>query len=291
MGQNTTLAHRFEGHRGRLRAVAYRMLGSLEEADDAIQETWLRLSRTESGDIRDLAAWLTTVVARVCLDVLRSRESRREEPMAAHLPEPIVSPVDGVDPQQQMILADAIGLALYVVLDALTPPERVAFVLHDMFAVPFEDIAPIVGRTPAATRKLASRARSRVQGAPVPDPDLGHQREAVDAFLAASRDGDFDALVAVLDPDVVLRVDAAGGVSTLVRGAGEVARRALDFSQFAPYLHRLLVNGAMGVVTAPKGKIFSLTGFTVSGGKIVAMDILADPKRLHRIDPTTLGMK
>lgn len=288
MGQDTTLAQRFEDNRGRLRAVAYRMLGSLDEADDAVQETWLRLSRTEAADIQNLTAWLTTVVGRVCLDTLRSRTSRREEPMAAQLPEPIVSPVDAVDPQQQMILADAIGLALYVVLESLTPAERVAFVLHDMFTVPFDDIAPIVGRTPAATRKLASRARSRIEQAPVPDPDIDRQREIVDAFLAASRNGDFDALVAVLDPDVVLRVDAAGGVSTLVRGAGEVARRALDFSQFAPYLRLALVNGAMGVVTAPKGKVFSLTGFTVSDGKIVAMDILADPERLRRIDLAAL---
>jgi len=291
MGEDATLAQRFEDNRGRLRAVAYRMLGSLDEADDAVQETWLRLSRTGTGDINNLTGWLTTVVGRVCLDMLRSRVSRREEPMAAQLPEPIVSPVDGVDPQQQVILADSIGLALYVVLETLTPPERLAFVLHDMFAVPFDDIAPIVGRTPAATRKLASRARSRIELAPVPDPDLDNQREVVDAFLAASRNGDFEALVAVLDPDVVLRVDAAGGVSTLVRGAGEVARRALDCSQFAPYLHRVLVNGAMGVAAAPKGKVFSLTGFTVSGGKIVAMDILADPERLSRVDLTGVDLR
>lgn len=289
MREDSTLTERFEGNRGRLRAVAYRMLGSLDEADDAVQETWLRLNRAETGDIQNLTAWLTTVVGRVCLDALRSRVSRREEPMAA-LPEPIVSPLEGVDPQHQMILGESIGLALYVVLETLTPPERVAFVLHDMFAVPFDDIAPIVGRTSAATRKLASRARSRVQQAPVPDPDLNKQREIVDAFLAASRSGDFDALVAVLDPDVVLRVDAAGGVSTLVRGASEVARRALDFSQLAPYLHRVLVNGAMGVVAAPKGKVFSLTGFTVSRGRVVAMDILADPERLRRLDVTALDI-
>lgn len=289
MPEDTTLAQHFEDDRGRLRAIAYRMLGSLDEADDAVQETWLRLSRTDTGDIENLTAWLTTVVGRVCLDALRARSSRREEPTNAYLPEPIVSSVDGVDPQHEMILADAVGLALYVVLEALSPAERVAFVLHDMFSVPFDDIAPIVDRTPAATRKLASRARGRVEQAPVPDPDLGRQREVVDAFLAASRDGNFDALVAVLDPDVVLRVDMAGGVSSLVRGAGEVARRALDFSQFAPFLHRVLVNGAMGVVAAPKGTVFSLTGFTVSGGKIVAMDILADPGRLRGVDATALG--
>jgi RNA polymerase sigma-70 factor (ECF subfamily) len=288
MEEDTTLAQRFDDNRGRLRSVAYRMLGSLDEADDAVQETWLRLSRSEAGDIENLTAWLTTVIGRVCLDRLRSLASRREQP-TAQLPEPIVSPPDGVDPQHQVILADSIGLALYVVLEALAPAERVAFVLHDMFAVPFDDIAPIVGRTPAATRKLASRARGRVSQAPVPEPDLDHQREVVDAFLAASRNGDFDALVAVLDPDVVLRVDAAGGVSNLVRGAREVARRALDFSQLAPHLHHVLVNGAVGVVAAPKGTVFSLTGFTIVGGKIAAMDILADPSRLRRIDTAALG--
>lgn len=290
MEASATLAQRFDENRGHLRAVAYRMLGSLDEADDAVQEAWLRLSRTDSSEIQNLTAWLTTVVGRVCLDVLRSRASRREEPLAERLPEPIVSPVGGVDAQHQMILGDSIGLALYVVLETLKPAERVAFVLHDMFAVPFDDLAPIVGRTPTATRKLASRARRRVQQAPVPDPDLNNQRKVVDAFLAASRDGDFEALVSVLDPEVVLRVNAAGGVSTLVRGAGEVARRALDFSKLAPYLHGVLVNGAMGVVAAPNRKVFSLTGFTVSGGKIVAMDILADPERLGRIDLTALGV-
>jgi RNA polymerase sigma-70 factor (ECF subfamily) len=290
MEENASLARRFEADRGRLRAVAYRMLGSLDEAEDAVQETWLRLGRTDAGDIRNLTAWLTTVVGRVCLDALRSRESRREEPIAAQLPEPIVSPLEGVDPHHEVILGHAIGLALYVVLETLTPPERVAFVLHDMFAVPFDDIAPIVGRTSAAARQLASRARRRVEQAPVPDPDLGNQRKVVDAFLAASREGDFDALVAVLDPDVVLRVDAAGGVSALVRGAAQVAGRALDFKQLAPHLRLVLVNGALGVIAAPKERVFSLTGFTVSGGKIVAMDILADPERLRRLDLTALGV-
>jgi RNA polymerase sigma-70 factor (ECF subfamily) len=289
MADGALLAQRFEQNRGHLRAVAYRMLGSLSEADDAVQETWLRLSRTEAGDIENLTAWLTTVVGRVCLDLLRSRKSRREEPIEVHLPEPIVSRPDGVDPEHRLLLADAVGLALFVVLETLTPAERVAFVLHDMFAVPFDDIAPIVGRTPTATRKLASRARRRVQEAPVPDPDLDQQREVVEAFLAASREGDFESLVAVLDPEVVLRVEGAGAVSRIVRGASEVARQALAFSRFAPFLRRVLVNGAMGVVAAPEGKVFSLTGFTVSGGKIVAMDILADPERLRRIDLEVLG--
>ncbi|HXV62269.1 MAG TPA: RNA polymerase sigma factor SigJ [Vicinamibacteria bacterium] len=289
MGEHTVLAERFEENRSRLRAVAYRMLGSLNEADDAVQEAWLRLSRTQAGDIQNLNAWLTTVVGRVCLDLLRLRKSRREEPMEVYLPEPIVSPLEGVDPENQALLADSVGLALFVVLESLSPAERVAFVLHDMFDVPFDDIASIVGRTPTAARKLASRARGRVQQAPVPDSDLDRHREIVDAFLAASRDGDLEAIVAVLDPEVVLRVDAARGASKVVRGASEVARQALSFSQFAPFLRRLLVNGAMGVVAAPQGKVFSLTGFTVRDGKIVAMDILADPERLRRIDFSALG--
>lgn len=289
MSERALLAERFEENRGHLRAVAYRMLGSLSEADDAVQEAWLRLSRTEAADIQNLPAWLTTVVGRVCLDLLRSRKARHEEPMEVHLPEPIVRPVEGVDPEHQALLADSVGLALFVVLETLSPAERVAFVLHDTFGIPFDDIAPIVGRTPTAARKLASRARRRVQEAPVPDPDLGAQREVVDAFLAASRDGDFEALVAVLDPEVVLRVDSAEAVSRVVRGASEVARQALAFSQFAPFLRPVLVNGAMGVLTVPDGKVFSLTGFTVKGGKIVAMDILADRERLGRIDLTALG--
>lgn len=289
MGEHALLAARFEENRAHLRAVAYRMLGSVSEAEDAVQEAWLRLSRTDAGDIQNLTGWLTTVVGRVCLDLLRSRKWRREEPMEVHLPEPIVSRIEGADPEDQALLGDSVGLALFVVLETLSPSERVAFVLHDMFAIAFDDIAPIVGRTPSATRKLASRARHRVQGAPVPDSNLDRQREVVDAFLAASRDGDFEALVAVLDPDVVLRVDAAEAVSRIVRGAREVARQALAFSRFAPFLRRVLVNGAVGVVAAPEGKVFSLTGFTVTDGKIVAMDILADPERLHRIDLASLG--
>ncbi|HSF15181.1 MAG TPA: RNA polymerase sigma factor SigJ [Vicinamibacteria bacterium] len=289
MGEQAVLAERFEENRGRLRAVAYRMLGSLSEADDAVQEAWLRLSRTEADDIQNLTAWLTTVVGRVCLDLLRSRKSRREEPMEVHLPEPIVSPLEGVDPEHQALLADSVGLALFVVLETLSPAERVAFVLHDMFEFPFDDIASIVGRSPTAARQLASRARRRVQRAPVPDSDLDHQREVVEAFLTASRDGDLEALVAVLDPEVELRVDAARSASKVVRGASEVARQALAFSQFAPFLRRVLVNGAMGVVAAPQGRVFSLTGFTVRDGKIVAMDILADLERLRRIDFSVLG--
>lgn len=290
MAERDTLTERFEENRGQLRAVAYRLLGSLSEADDAVQEAWLKLSGADAGEIRNLSAWLTTVVGRVSLDRLRSRESRREEPMGVRLPDPIVSSVDGVDPEDEALLGESVGLALHVVLEALSPAERVAFVLHDMFAVPFDDIAPIVDRTPAAARKLASRARRRVEEAPAPDPDLDRQREVVDAFLAASREGDFDALVAVLDPEVVLRVDGGpGGVSRMVRGADDVARGALAFSKFAPHQRVVLVNGVVGVLTAPQGKAFSLTGFTVTDGKVVAMDILADPERLGRIDLTELG--
>jgi len=284
MTERDRLTERFEENRGQLRAVAYRLLGSRAEADDAVQEAWLRLSGADAGNIRNLSAWLTTVVGRVSLDRLRSRESRREEPMGVRLPDPIVSSVDGVDPEDEALLGESVGLALHVVLGALSPAERVAFVLHDMFAVPFDDIAPIVDRTPAATRKLASRARRRVDEAPAPDPDLGRQREVVDAFLAASREGDFDALVAVLDPEVVLRAEQAGGVSRIVRGAEDVAKGAMAFAKFAPHQRLVLVNGVVGVLTAPEGRAFSLTAFTVTDGKVVAMDILADPDRLARID-------
>lgn len=287
MNEELRLAEHFEQHRARLRGVAYRMLGSLSDAEDAVQEAWLRLSRSDASAIENLGGWLTTVVARVCLNALRSR---REEPLGVHLPEPIIQREGGADPEREALLSESVGLALLLVLDTLTPAERLAFVLHDMFAVPFDDIAPIVDRTPAATRKLASRARRRVEEAPAPDPDLDRQREVVDAFLAASREGDFDALVAVLDPDVMLRVDGgAGGVSRIVRGAAAVARGALAFSKFAPHQRVVLVNGVVGVLTAPEGKVFSLTAFTVTDGKVAAMDILADPERLGRIDLTELG--
>jgi RNA polymerase sigma-70 factor (ECF subfamily) len=286
------LAERFEEHRTHLRAVAYRMLGSLSEADDAVQDAWLRLSRSDSSEIENLGGWLTTVVARVCLNLLRSRELRREEPLGVHVPDPIVSRDDRIDPEQEVLLADSIGLALLVVLETLAPAERLAFVLHDMFAVPFDEIALIVGRSPDSARQLASRARRRVQGAAaVPDADLSRQREVVDAFLAAARDGDFDALVAVLDPDVVLRADRGAtpaGASRVVRGARSVAEQALTFSRFARYGRPALVNGSPGVVTAPAGQPFAVMGFTVARGKIVEIDVLADPARLRQLDLTVL---
>jgi RNA polymerase sigma factor (sigma-70 family) len=294
MDDDEFLAERFEEHRPHLRAVAYRMLGSLSEADDAVQEAWLRLSRSDADAIENLGGWLTTVVARVSLNVLRSRRSRREEPLDVdvHVPEPIVSRADGLDPEHEALLADSVGLALLVVLETLDPAERLAFVLHDMFAVPFDEIAPMVGRTPTAARKLASRARRRVQGeATVPDADLTRQREVVDAFFAAARGGDFDALVAVLDPDVVLRAD--GGTlrpsdTRVVRGAEQVARRALMFAGLSPYVRPALVNGVAGVVVAPHGQAFSVMGFTVAGGRIVAIDALSDPERLRELDLTVL---
>jgi RNA polymerase sigma-70 factor, ECF subfamily len=286
------LAERFEAHGTHLRAVAYRMLGSLTEADDAVQEAWIRLSRSDTSGVQNLGGWLTTVVARVCLDMLRSRRSRREEPLDGHLPEPIVSPVDGTDPEHQALLADSVGLALLVVLEKLAPAERLAFVLHDMFDMPFDEIAPIVDRSPAAARQLASRARRRVRGsAPVPDADVGRQREVVDAFLAAARNGDFEALVAVLDPDIVLRADVgtvrAGG-SREVHGARAVAEQALTFARLAEFAQPALVNGAPGFVVAPRGRPYAVVGFTVTHGKIIEMDVFADPERVRRLDLTVL---
>ncbi len=288
------LAERFEGHRTRLRSVAYRMLGSTSEAEDAVQEAWLRLSRSGAGGIDNLGGWLTTVVARVCLNMLRSRTARREEtlegpkgePLGAHVPDPIVGRLDAADPEHEALLADGVGLALLVVLETLSPAERLAFVLHDAFGVPFAEIAPIVGRSPAAARQLASRARNRVRGAaPAPETDLARQREVVEAFLAASRGGDFEALLAVLDPEVVLRADnGAAGASRLVRGARAVANQALTYSRLAPFSRLALVNGAAGAVTAPGGVPRAIMGFTVAGGKIVEIDILADPERLGRLD-------
>jgi RNA polymerase sigma factor (sigma-70 family) len=283
------LAERFEEQRGHLGAVAYRMLGSFSDADDAVQEAWLRLSRSDAAAIENRGGWLTTVVARICLNMLKARKSRREEPVGVHVPDPVVSPEDGLDPEQEALLADSVGLALLVVLETLEPAERLAFVLHDMFAVPFDEIAPIVGRSPAAARQLASRARRRVQGAPVPDADLATQREVVEAFMAAAREADFDALVAVLDPDVVLRADAgalpAGGE---VRGAEAVARGVLAYSRLDLYVQPALINGAVGVVSTRNGKPFSVLGFTVRGGKITEVDILADPERLGELDLSIL---
>ncbi|HEU5158975.1 MAG TPA: sigma-70 family RNA polymerase sigma factor [Streptosporangiaceae bacterium] len=292
MDDYQVLAEVFEAHRARLKAVAYRMLGSVSEADDAVQEAWIRLSRSDTGEIANLGGWLTTVVARVSLNMLQSRRTRREESLdAVHVPEPIVDRVDGTDPEHEALLADSVGLALLVVLETLSPAERLAFVLHDMFAVPFEEIARIVGRSPEAARQLASRARRRVRvEETVPDSDPGTQREAVEAFLAAARDGDFDRLVCVLHPDAVLRADvgAAAG-SGEVRGAEAIARQAMTFSRHDLTMELALINGTVGVVTRRDGEPFSVAGFTVRGGAIVAIDILADPERLRRLDLTPLN--
>jgi RNA polymerase sigma factor (sigma-70 family) len=276
----------FERHRPYLRAVAYRMLGSLTDADDVVQEAWLRLSRSDATSVENMRGWLTTVVARLSLDELRARKARREDSADAWLPEPIISHQDGVDPEQEALLADSVGLALLVVLETLAPPERLAFVLHDMFAVPFDEIAPIVGRSPAAARKLASRARRRVQGAAVPDADLERQREVADAFLAAARDGDFDSLVAVLDPNVVLRAHgpAAAGAPAELHGAPAVAERALMFTHLAPSARPALVNGAAGFVVTPEGRPVSVVGVIVKGGKILEVDVIADPEHLRKLD-------
>jgi len=292
MGDDEFLAERFEEHRAHLRAVAYKMLGSLSEAEDAVQESWLRLSRTDTREVENLRAWLTTVVARVSLNVLRSRRTRREEPLDVRVPDPVVSRDDGTQPEHEALLADSVGLALLVVLETLAPAERLAFVLHDMFGVPFDEIAGMVDRSPAAARQLASRARRRVQGAaPVPDTDLAGQRRVVDAFFAAARDGDFDALVAVLDPDVVSRSDGGTlrpGATGVVRGAREVAARALTFARLSPFVRPALVNGAAGAVVAPRGEPFSVMGFTVVGGRIVEIDAITDPERLRELDLAVL---
>jgi RNA polymerase sigma-70 factor, ECF subfamily len=290
--QHAWLAERFEENRAHLRAVAYRMLGSLSEVDDAVQEAWVRLARSNPRGIENLGGWLTTVVGRVCLDMLRSRRSRREQPLDTRMPDPIVSLDDHIDPGQEALLADSVGLALIVVLETLAPAERLAFVLHDMFAVPFDQIAPVVGRSPAATRQLASRARRRVQGAAVPDTDLTGQREVVDAFFAAARDGDFDALVAVLDPDIVLRSDGGvlrPGASVVIRGAVAVASQAFAFRRLHPFVRPVLVNGTVGVVVTPHGRPLSVMAFTVRNGKIVEIDALVDPERLRQLDLTILG--
>jgi RNA polymerase sigma-70 factor (ECF subfamily) len=277
------LAERFEAERPRLAAVAYRMLGSPTEAHDAVQEAWLRLTSTDVGRIENLSGWLTTVVAHICLDMLRTRTSRREEPLDQCLPEPLISR-DAVDPEQEALLADAVGLAMLVLLDTLAPVERLTFVLHDMFQVPFDEIAPMIGRTPTAARKLASRARRRVRAAPVPDADLGRQRALVDAFLAAAREGDLDALVATLDPDIVLRAEAGGAIRRF-RGASVVAQQAMAFSSRSEFARPALVNGAAGLVVATHGQPIAVMAFTVVDGKIAELDIFADPQRLSRLDP------
>jgi RNA polymerase sigma-70 factor, ECF subfamily len=303
MDDHEWLAERFEAHRARLRAVAYRMLGSASEADDAVQEAWLRLSRTDPAGVENLGGWLTTVVSRVCLTMLRARSSRREEPLDTREPDPAAGPADGVDPEREALLAEGVGLALLVVLDTLTPAERVAFVLHDLFAVPFEQVAPIVGRSPAAARQLASRARRRVQGAaPAPSPtgasaassssrsgaDLARRRAVVDAFLAAARGGDFEALLAVLDPDVVARADPAAvraGAAEEVRGAAAVAG---TFAGRARAARPALVDGAAGAVWAPGGRPRVVLAFTIADGRITRIDLLADPERLGRLELTIL---
>jgi RNA polymerase sigma-70 factor (ECF subfamily) len=299
MDEEQWLAERFEEHRGHLRAVAYRMLGSLTEADDAVQDTWLRLSRSGGDQVRDLRGWLTTVVARICLNMLRARNVRREEALGVRVPDPLVSMDDELQPELQALLADSVSLALLVVLDTLSPAERLAFVLHDMFDLPFEDIAGLAGRTPAAVRQLASRARRRVKGAgvPDPDPDLARQREVVDAFVAAARGGDFDALVAVLDPRVVLRADTGAALpeaALLIHGAEAVARQALTglarvISRPALHLHPALVNGAAGVIVTMRGRPVTVVGFTVTGGRIVEIDAIADAERVRRITAAALG--
>jgi RNA polymerase sigma-70 factor (ECF subfamily) len=288
------LADRFEEHRPRLRAVAYRMLGSLAEADDAVQDAWLRLSRAGAGEVENLGGWLTTIVARVCLNMLRARNRRREESLDDRLPDPVISPERRLQPEEEALLADSVGLALLVVLDTLTPAERLAFVLHDMFQLPFEEIAPMLGRSPAAARQLASRARRRVGGAevPAPDPDLARQRQVVDAFFLAARGGDFGALVAVLDPEVVLRSDfGAGrpGAARVTRGAAAVARQALLAAMPSAELHPALVNGAAGVVVTVRGRPFAVMGFTVAGGRVLEIDAIADPERVARIATAVLA--
>jgi RNA polymerase sigma factor (sigma-70 family) len=296
MDEEQWLADRFEENRGHLRAVAYRMLGSLAEADDAVQDTWLRLSRSGADQVEDLRGWLTTVVARVCLNMLRARNVRRERALGVHVPDPLISTDEELQPEQEALLADSVGLALLVVLDTLTPAERLAFVLHDMFELPFDDIAALAGRTPAAVRQLASRARRRVKGLPSPDPDLARQREVVDAFFAAARDGDFDALVAVLDPGVVLRADTGAALpALLIQGAEAVARQALTglapvITRPALGLHPALVNGAAGVVVTVRGRPVTVVGFTVAGDRIVEIDAIADPKRVRRVTAAVPGV-
>jgi RNA polymerase sigma factor (sigma-70 family) len=294
MDDHEALAERFEENRLHLRAVAYRMLGSPSEADDAVQEAWLRLNRSDTDGVENLRGWLTTVVARVCLDMLRSRKSRREEPLHARVPEPIVSREDGTDPEHEALLADSVGLALLVVLETLAPAERVAFVLHDMFDLPFDEIAPIVGRSSTAARQLASRARRRVRGAAVPETDRSRQREIVNAFLAAARGGDFAGLLAVLDPGVVLRADEAAVLASASRQAGDAPKLAPvvrgaatvadTFSGRAAAAQPALVNGAPGLAWAPGGRPRAVIAFTIIEGKIAEIELVADPERLLQLD-------
>jgi RNA polymerase sigma-70 factor (ECF subfamily) len=264
------------------------MLGASGEAEEAVQEVWLRLARSDVEGIENLSSWLTTVVARICLDMLRARKARQEEPLGPHVPDPIISPVEGGDPEHEALVADSVGLAMLGVLETLSPEERLAFVLHDMFSVPFEQVADLLDRSPVAARKAASRARARVEAEPTaPDVDLERQREVVDAFFAAAREGDFDALVEVLHPEVIIRADggeARPSANHVIRGATEVASRALTFANLSPFVRPVLVNGVAGVLVAPRGELFSVMAFTVAGGKVVAIDALADPARLERLE-------
>jgi RNA polymerase sigma factor (sigma-70 family) len=295
MDNNTLwLAEQFEENRAHLRSVAYRMLGSLAEADDAVQDTWLRVSRAEPNDIENMRGWLTTIVARVSLNVLRSRHRRREESLETHVPDPVIRAEGALLPDEEAVLADSVGLAMLVVLDTLAPAERLAFVLHDMFQLPFEEIAPMVGRSPEAARQLASRARRRVKWADIqrPDPDLTRQRAVVDAFFRAARGGNFDDLIALLDPNVVLRADAGGWrpeSSVVIRGAAAVAGSAIRFSLPNAVLRPALINGAAGVVVTLNGKPFSVMGFTVRDSKIVEIDAIADPERVATLAAAVLG--
>jgi RNA polymerase sigma factor (sigma-70 family) len=292
MGENDWLAESFEEQRSHLRAVAYRMLGSLTEADDAVQDAWVRVSRADTSVVENLGGWLTTIVARVCLNMLRSRTVRREEPLGVHLPDPVISRVGEPGPEDEALLADSIGLALQVVLDALTPAERLAFVLHDMFDLPFEEIAPMVDRSPTAARQLASRARRRVRGAEIPDPDLARQRAVVDAFFLAARGGDFDGLVALLHPDVVLRADFGPGrpaASSVIRGAAAVARQARLGANPAAVLHPALINGAAGVVITLHGQPHVVMAFTIVNQQVVELDLIADPERVRRVASAVLS--
>jgi RNA polymerase sigma factor (sigma-70 family) len=286
MAEREWLTERFQQHHSHLRGVAYRMLGSVSEADDALQEAWLRIRNQDPRSVENMQAWLTTIVGRVCLNMLRSRRARREELSDFSVPDPIVSPEDGIDPEQQALVADSVGLALLVVLDTLSPAERLAFVLHDVFGVPFADVAAVLDSSEAAAQQLASRARRRVHASPEPDADITRQREVVDAFFAASRDGDFDSLVALLDPRVELRIDGGeqrSRASLILRGAESVAAYSATYSALYPFVRPALVNGTAGAVVAPDGRLFSVLAFTVTNGKITQIDALVDPERLGRL--------
>jgi RNA polymerase sigma factor (sigma-70 family) len=291
MDERDWIAERFEEHRPRLRAVAYRMLGSTGEADDAVQETWIRLNRSNADEIENLEAWLVTAVGRVALNMLRSRKRRREEPLDGHLPDPIVDRADSIDPEHEALLADSVGLALLVVLETLTPAERLAYVLHDMFSIPFEEIGAILDRSPEAARQLASRGRRRIRGADTtPDAEPAAQHEVVEAFLAAARHGDFDALVAMLDPDVVRREDRGTGTIVETRGAEDVASTARAFAQLGLEVSPALINGAAGWVALRDGQVQAIAAVTQRNGRITAIDVLLDPARLERIDLSVLGL-